>query len=188
MAALAQKGRQYSLDDQRFVIAREREVLGKVLPAYAAAAKEGSIEISTTPFYHPILPLVCDTNLGAVSSPGLPLPQNRFLHPEDAREQLRRGLDLHQQVFGVRPVGVWPYEGSVSEEVFAIARRLGVNWMATDEGVLGRSLGINLARDGEGRLSAQNAEKLYTMHRFESSSTEMHLIFRDHTISDLIGF
>jgi alpha-amylase/alpha-mannosidase (GH57 family) len=188
MAALAHKGRQYSLDDQRFVIAREREVLGKVLPAYAAAAKEGSIEISTTPFYHPILPLICDTNQGAVSSPGLPLPQNRFRHPEDAREQLRRGLDLHQTVFGIRPKGVWPSEGSVSEEVLAIAHSLGVEWMATDEGVLGRSTGVSFVRDGNGRLSTPLAEQLYNIHRYENGSTTMHMVFRDHTISDLIGF
>jgi alpha-amylase/alpha-mannosidase (GH57 family) len=188
MAALAQKGRQYSLDDQCFVIAHEREVLAKVLPAYAAAAKVGSIEISTTPFYHPILPLICDTNVGAVSSPGLPLPQNRFRHPEDAREQLRRGLDLHETVFGIRPKGVWPSEGSVSEEVLAIAHSLGVEWMATDEGVLGRSTGVSFVRDGNGRLSTPLAEQLYNIHRYENGSTTMHMVFRDHTISDLIGF
>ena len=188
VAALIKKGHGFSLEDQSLVIARQRALLGDVLPAHAAAAQQGRIEISTSPFYHPILPLVCDTNTGAVSTPGLPLPQNRFRHPEDAREQLRRGLDLHQEVFGVRPVGVWPSEGSVSEEVFAIAQSLGVKWMATDEGVLGRSLGVNFARDGEGRLSSENAGKLYTIYRFESGSTEMHLIFRDHTISDLVGF
>ena len=188
MAALARKGRQYSLDDQRFVIAHEREALGRVLPAYAAAAKEGSIEISTTPFYHPILPLTCDTDVGAVSSPGLPLPQNRFRHPEDAREQLRRGLDLHETVFGIRPKGVWPSEGSVSEEVLAIAHSLGVEWMATDEGVLGRSTGVSFVRDGNGRLSTPLAEQLYNIHRYENGSTTMHMVFRDHTISDLIGF
>jgi alpha-amylase/alpha-mannosidase (GH57 family) len=187
LAALIQKGHGYSLDDQKFVINRERELLGKVLPAHADAAKRGGIEISTSPYYHPILPLVCDTNQGAVSSPGLPPPQNRFRHPEDAREQLLRGLDLHQQVFGVRPVGVWPSEGSISEEALAIAHSLGVNWMASDEGVLGRSLGINFSRDGGG-LTGQNAEKLYTIHRFERGPTSMHLIFRDHTISDLVGF
>src|SRR5712671_4462478 len=168
MAALAQKGRQYSLDDQRFVIAHEREALGKVLPAYAAAAKEGSIEISTTPFYHPILPLICDTNVGAVSSPGLPMPQNRFRYPEDAREQLLRGLNLHQEVFGIRPQGLWPSEGGVSEEVFTLAQSLGVKWMATDEEVLGRSLGLSFGRDGHGHLPAELAGKLYTIHRFES--------------------
>jgi alpha-amylase/alpha-mannosidase (GH57 family) len=188
IVALVQKGHGYSLDDQKFIIAGERELLGKVLPAHAAAVERGGVEISTSPYYHPILPLVSDTNQGAVSSPGLPLPQNRFRHPEDAREQLLRGLDLHQTVFGVRPVGVWPSEGSVSEEVLAIAHSLGVNWMASDEGVLGRSLGINFSRDGSGGLSSQNAEKLYTIHRFEKDSTAMHMIFRDHTISDLVGF
>src|ERR1700676_5782373 len=154
VVALIKKERNYSLEDQSFVIARERELLGKVLPAYGDAAKKGSIEISATPFYHPILPLVCDTNAGAVSSPGLPPPQNRFRHPEDAREQLKRALDLHQEVFGVRPQGVWPSEGSVSEEALAIAHSLGIKWMATDEGVLGRSTGVFFQRAGKGRRPA----------------------------------
>jgi alpha-amylase/alpha-mannosidase (GH57 family) len=188
VAALVKKERGYSLDDQRFVIKRERELMGKVLPAYSDAAKKGSVEISATPFYHPILPLVCDTNAGSVSSPGLPLPQNRFRHPEDAREQLTRALDLHQQVFGVRPQGVWPSEGSVSEEVLTIAHSLGIKWMATDEGVLGRSTGVFFQRDGNGRLPTHLAERLYNIHRYENGHAEMHMVFRDHTISDLIGF
>ncbi|HEY7099552.1 MAG TPA: glycoside hydrolase family 57 protein [Terriglobales bacterium] len=188
IAALIRKGRHFSLDDQKFVVEREHEFVGRVLPAHAAAAQKGSIEISTSPFYHPILPLVCDTDQGGVSTPGLPLPQNRFRHPEDAREQLKRGLDLHERVFGVRPKGVWPSEGSVSHEALSIAQSLGVNWMATDEGVLGRSLGLYFSRDGAGRLPGDLAEKLYTIHRYESGSTAMHMVFRDHTISDLIGF
>ena len=170
------------------MIAREREMLAKLLPTHAEAARQGRIEISTSPFYHPILPLVCDTNVGVVSTPGLPLPQNRFRHPEDAREQLQRGLDLHQQVFNLRPRGVWPSEGSVSEEVLTIAQSLGVKWMATDEEVLGRSLGISFTRDAHGHLPGDLAAKLYTVHRFENGQTEMNMVFRDHTLSDLIGF
>jgi len=188
LAELVRKERNYSLEDQRFVIKREREVLGQVLPAHASASQKGFIEISTSPFYHPILPLLCDTNMGAVSSPGLPLPQNRFRHPEDARDQILRGLDLHEKIFGVRPTGIWPSEGSVSEEAISIAHTLGVKWMATDEGVLGRSTGLFFWRDGEGRLPAHLAEKLYTIHRYENGQTAMHFVFRDHTISDLIGF
>ncbi len=188
VAGLVKKERNYSLEDQSFVIAHEGELLAKILPAYTDAAKKGSIEISATPFYHPILPLVCDTNAGAVSSPGLPLPQNRFRHPEDAREQLLRALDLHQQVFGVRPQGVWPSEGSVSEEALAIAHSLGIKWMATDEGVLGRSTGVFFQRDGNGRLPTHLAERLYNIHGYENGQATMHMVFRDHTISDLIGF
>src|SRR5437899_3497965 len=188
VAALIQKGRNYSLDDQRFVIIHQRDLLTKVLPAHAEAAQRGAIEISTSPFYHPILPLICDTNARAASTAGLPLPQNRFRHPEDAREQLQRGLDLHEKVFGVRPRGVWPSEGSVSEEAVAIAAELGVSWMATDEGVLSRTLGMSFMRDGHGRLPDASVEKLYTIHRYENAQARMHLIFRDHAISDLIGF
>jgi len=90
IAELIKKDHNYSLDDQRFVVEQERELMAKVLPAHAEAARRGGIEISTSAFYHPILPLICDTNQGAVSTPGLSLPQNRFRHPEDAREQLMR--------------------------------------------------------------------------------------------------
>jgi len=113
VADLIRKGRNFTLEDQQFVIRKERELLGRVLPVHAEASKKGLIEISTSAFYHPILPLLCDTQVGAESSPGLALPQ-RYRHPEDAREQLVRGLDLHENVFGMRPKGVWPSEGSVS--------------------------------------------------------------------------
>ena len=188
IAGLVRKSRNYSLEDQKFVVQHQIDLIKRVLPAHAKAAKEGRIEISSSPFYHPILPLLCDTNQGAVSTPGLPIPQNRFRHPEDAREQLQRGLDLHEKVFGLRPKGVWPSEGSVSEEVLGIAAGLGVNWMATDEGVLARTLGMSFMRDGHGRVPDISAGKLYNIHRFESGETCMHLLFRDHAISDLIGF
>ena len=188
VAELIRKERNFSLDDQRFVLKRERELLAKVLPAHADAAQRGGIEISTSPFYHPILPLLCDTNQGAVSSPGLPLPQNNYRRPDDAREQLIRGLDLHEKVFGIRPEGVWPSEGSVSEEAISIAHKLGVKWMATDEGVLGRSLNFNFSRDAGGRLNSGGPELLYTLHHYEKNDTRMNLLFRDHTMSDLIGF
>jgi alpha-amylase/alpha-mannosidase (GH57 family) len=186
--ALVKKGRHYSQEDQKFVIEHSRVLLSRVLPAHRDAAVRGSVELSTSAFYHPILPLVCDTNQGAVSTPGLPLPQNRFRHPEDAREQLKRGLDLHERVFGIRPKGVWPSEGSVSHEALAIAHDLGIQWMATDEGVLGRSLGVFFSRDGAGRLGAGLPEKLYNIYRYEKDNARMHLVFRDHTISDLVGF
>jgi alpha-amylase/alpha-mannosidase (GH57 family) len=188
IAELIRKGRNFTLEDQQFVIERERELLGRVLPVHEAAASKGLIELSTSAFYHPILPLVCDTQMGAVSSPGLPLPQNRYRHPEDAREQLQRGLALHEKVFGLRPQGVWPSEGSVSDEVLTIAHELGVQWMATDEGVLGRSLGTRFSRDDYGNLDSDGAHRLYTTYRYENGDTRMNMIFRDHTLSDLIGF
>jgi len=193
ISALIQKGRNFSTADQKLVISKQQEFLAQVLPAYAAAAKRGSIEISTSPFYHPILPLICDTDSGAVSHAGLPLPRKHFLHPDDAREQIVRGLDLHEQVFGVRPRGMWPSEGSVSNEALAIAQELGLQWAATDEGVLGRSLGNPLHRDNGGRLTEQSAETLYRIYQWKQGQGQpgggpVHMVFRDHSLSDLIGF
>ncbi len=185
---LIKKKRDYSLDDQQLVIAKEREFLAKVLPAYAAAAQRDAIEISTSPFYHPILPLICDTNAGAASHSGLPLPAQRFSHPEDAREQILRGLNLHEQVFGVRPRGMWPSEGSVSNQALTIAHELGLNWVATDEGVLGRSLNATFERNGTGTLHGAGAEQLYQIYRWEQGAAATHMVFRDHSLSDLIGF
>jgi alpha-amylase/alpha-mannosidase (GH57 family) len=185
---LVSKGRGYSADDQQLVVKKQKEFLAMVLPAYAVAAKRGSIEISTSPFYHPILPLVCDSEVGGVSHAGLPLPGNRFQHEEDARIQIKLGLNLHEKVFGVRPRGMWPSEGSVSNDVLRIAHEEGLDWLATDEGVLGRSIGYLFRRDGGGKLEPEAAEKLYQVYRWEQSGAPMNLVFRDHSLSDLIGF
>ena len=188
VAALVRKERNFSEEDRHQVISWQHEFIGRVMPAYAAAAQKGAIEISTSPFYHPILPLLCDTDMGAVSSPGLRLPQRRFQHPEDARTQLERGLDLHERVFGVRPRGAWPSEGSVSPEVLRIAQELGLEWMATDEEVLGRSLNWGFGRNPAGMLAPESADRLYRIYRFEQGEGHIHMLFRDRVLSDLIGF
>ncbi len=188
VAGLIQKGEDFNRDEQQLVMARQREILAKVLPGYAEAAKRGSIELSATPYYHPILPLLCDSNVGEQSSPGLSLPTRHFRRPEDASLQIERGLDSHEALFGVRPKGLWPSEGSVSEEAVMLAAREGIEWMATDEGVLGRSLDFNFAREAGSYLHADGAQRLYTIHRYEKGDTRMHMVFRDHRLSDLIGF
>ena len=187
VAALIAKGRGYSPDDQKFVMTKQRELIARVLPAHRSAQERGLVELSATAFYHPILPLLCDTDIGRVSAPGLPLPQ-RFQHPEDAREQIQRSIAKHESVFGAKPKGAWPSEGSVSEEVLGIASSLGLNWLATDEGVLGRSLGSYFHRDGDGRLTNGGVERLYNIYRYEKGDAHMHMVFRDHSLSDLIGF
>jgi alpha-amylase/alpha-mannosidase (GH57 family) len=186
--ALIQKGSGFNAEDQRAMLLMQRDILSSVIPAYADAVKKGSIEISATPFYHPILPLVCDTYEGAVSTPGLPLPQARFQRPDDAEEQIVRALDYHEKLFQQRPVGMWPSEGSVSEAAIAIAARQGVQWMATDEGVLGRTLNHLMERDLKGQLNLESAQQLFRIYRYEKGDTRMHMVFRDHRLSDLIGF
>jgi alpha-amylase/alpha-mannosidase (GH57 family) len=188
VASLVKKGGEFVRDDQVTIIAKQQEILTKVVPAYAEAARYGSVELSTTPYYHPILPLICDTNAGAESTLGLSLPTRRFRRPDDAAHQVERALESHEKTFGTRPLGLWPSEGSVSEEVLALAHKQGIQWMATDEGVLERTIGYKFVRDGGGRLHGDSAEQLYNIHRYESGEARMNLVFRDHTLSDLIGF
>ena len=176
VSALVRKGRDFSLEDQAALGRKQTELLGLVIPAYKKLAASRQIEISTTPYYHPILPLLCDSAIAATAHPNVPLPR-RFQYPDDARRQLQMGRDYIQQAFGVAPVGLWPSEGSVSDEVFHIAAETGFRWAATDNGVLDRTLGRGSGVDGT-----------YRPYRWQQGGHAMQVIFRDHVMSDLIGF
>ncbi len=183
---LSRKGANYSEGDKQALKGKQLELLGRVLPEYRKAAASGQVELSTTPFYHPILPLVCDTDVARVANPSTPLPMPAYRHPEDAREQLTRSRKYHQRVFGREPVGLWPSEGSVSDAALRLAAEMGFQWFATDEGVLGRTLNIGFGRDGGGVPS--NAERLYSPLRVNLPGQQIVGFFRDHYLSDLIGF
>ncbi len=184
--ALVRKERGYTEADKAIVRKKEIEIFKVTLEEYKKAAERGQIEISTSPFYHPILPLLCDTNIAQESHPGVKLPNKRFRHPEDAHDQLRGALDLHQRVFGRRPQGLWPSEGSVSDEVLRLAAEEGFTWAATDEGVLGRTKQMGFYRRGDGTL--QGGEELYRPHALTSGGKTISIFFRDHQLSDLVGF
>ena len=186
VSRLARKGTDFTEKDKQDLCAKQFELLGRVLPEYRCAASTGQVEISATPFYHPILPLLCDSDIARVSNPGTPLPTPAFRHPEDAREQLVRARRYHERVFGRAPDGLWPSEGSVSEQALSIAAELGFKWFATDEGVLGHTLRAGFGRDAAGVPS--NAEKLYSPLRVRAGGREMVGFFRDHYLSDLVGF
>jgi alpha-amylase/alpha-mannosidase (GH57 family) len=183
---LARRGRGFTEDDKEALRAKQLELMAAVLPEYRLASERGQIEISTTPFYHPILPLVCDTDIARVSNPHTPLPHPAFRYPEDAREQLVRARTYHEKIFGKPPSGLWPSEGSVSDQSLEIAMELGFKWFATDEGVLGRTRNIGFWRDASGY--PENAGNLYSPWNLERNGHSMIGFFRDHYLSDLVGF
>jgi alpha-amylase/alpha-mannosidase (GH57 family) len=185
-SALSKKGANYTEEDKQQLRAKQQELLARVLPEYRRARERGQIELSTTPFYHPILPLLCDTDVARVANPQTPVPQPPFRHPEDAREQLLRARQYHERVFGQPPAGLWPSEGSVSDAALEIAAELGFRWFATDEGVLGRTLSVGFGRDASGVPA--NADRLYSPLRVKLGAREIVGFFRDHYFSDLIGF
>jgi alpha-amylase/alpha-mannosidase (GH57 family) len=186
VSRLASKGKEFTENDKSALKAKQLELLGLVLPEYRAVAQTGQIELSTTPFYHPILPLICDSDIARVANPSTPLPRRAYRHPEDAREQLRRACEYHERVFGAKPAGLWPSEGSVSDQALTIAAEEGFQWFGTDEGVLGRTLNAGFFRDAKGIPA--NADRLYQPLRVQLGGNPMTGLFRDHHLSDLIGF
>ncbi|MFZ5861571.1 MAG: glycoside hydrolase family 57 protein [Nitrospirota bacterium] len=173
---LRTKGERFSEADKRVVVDTQAAVLRELIPRYRALADAGTAELTTSPYYHPILPLLIDSESARRAAPDAKLPE-RFAAPEDAEAQLARAVDHHQRVFGRRPEGLWPPEGSVSPEVVPLAARHGIRWMASDEGVLARS---SVAR---GSPAAPHAP-----YRVTVDGASVHVVFRDRTLSDLIGF
>ena len=177
LAGLVAKDRSYSEDDKQLLRNVELELLGRVLPAYRAASQRGQVEISTSPFYHPILPLLCDSDVHQRAHPGAARPRHRFQRPGDARWQIDRAIALHEATFGSRPAGMWPSEGSVSDDAVALMGAAGLQWIATDEDILSRSLDTPLG----GR-----PDLLYRPYRAGAAGPIV--LFRDHAMSDRIGF
>jgi alpha-amylase/alpha-mannosidase (GH57 family) len=184
--ALVAKGRGFSEEDKATLRAVELELLRKVVPEYRAAAERKQVELSTSPFYHPILPLLCDTDIYLRTHPHSRMPREPFRHPEDAVEQLARAVALHEKLFGSRPDGLWPSEGSVSDAMVPLVVRAGFRWMATDEAILGRSGGREFTRDAHGHVELP--ELLYRPYRVGPPGESVACGFRDHALSDLIGF
>jgi alpha-amylase/alpha-mannosidase (GH57 family) len=186
VSELSARGKNFTEEDKAALKAKQAELLSAVLPEYRKAMARGQIEISTTPYYHPILPLLCDTNIARTSNAHTPLPQPPFQYPEDAREHLARARQYHEKLFGVPPAGLWPSEGSVSNQALEIAMDLGFKWFATDEGVLGRERNIGFWRDASGY--PENGPDLYSPWKLKLGNSSLTGFFRDHYLSDLVGF
>jgi alpha-amylase/alpha-mannosidase (GH57 family) len=183
---LIAKGKGYTEEDKEFIVFKQREVMGQIMPLYRRLSESGRIEITTTPFYHPILPLVCDTSVARVSLPDNPLPKPRFAHPEDAEWQLEEAIRYHTAEFGSAPRGMWPSEGSVSDEALELITKKGISWVATDEDILFNSLSLY---DRKYRGSTQFDRRIiYRPYRLRRGRKSLAMIFRDKNLSDIISF
>jgi len=151
----------------------DREISG-VLDLYRDLEAQERIEISVTPYAHPILPLLCGNQVAREAVPGTPLPQRPYRHPEDAQLQVRYGLQLVRERFGDRQRGMWPAEGAVSEAALQILRQNGAAWVASDEDILHKSLPDGLSR----------RELLYRPYSYQ----QLPILFRNRELSDRIGF
>ena len=183
LRVLDERGRLFTRDDLRYVLRKQRFAASGVPHLYRRLERDGRIELVTVPYFHPILPLLIDTSSARRADPGALLPDPPFAEPDDAAVQLEEAIASHTRAFGLRPRGVWPSEGAVSPEAADLIAKAGFEWFASDEGVLARSLGLELRRD-EGKALMDPAI-LYRPYRLANGTTA---IFRDRVISDRIGF
>lgn len=177
LKGLTKKGSRFTEEDKRLIIDKQIEVLKKIIPTYKRAQDRGQIEVSISPYYHPILPLLCDTDTARICMPGAALAKRRFSHPEDAAWHVGHAVKRYEEIFGKKARGMWPSEGSVSEEILPILIEHGIRWIATDEGILLRSL-----------HAPRTADVIYRPYLLKRDKGKVHILFRDFNLSDLIGF
>jgi len=172
------KGRFFNHEDKLNVLNKQKEILSKIIPIYKEYIAKGNIEVALTPFYHPIMPLLYETKAALEANPQATLPKENFAYPEDISWHIEEGLNYFQQIFGLRPKGMWPSEQSVSENIIPYIQKAGINWIVTDEAILYRSINVK----------KRDTELLYQAHILKRPYGNLNILFRDRDLSDLIGF
>jgi alpha-amylase/alpha-mannosidase (GH57 family) len=173
---ILEKGRDFTEGDKISLLDGQFQILRKIIPAHVRAQERAQIEVCFSPFYHPILPLLCDTDVARQTTSSTVFPQPAFRHPEDAEAQIKSAIEHYEHTFGRSPMGMWPPEGSVSKQALALMAKHGILWTASDEEVLFRS------------VDAKDYSGVYRPYRLNTPEGSINIIFRDHSLSDLIGF
>ncbi|HET6881333.1 MAG TPA: glycoside hydrolase family 57 protein, partial [Pirellulales bacterium] len=186
LAEFRAKGRNWTEQEKLWLLDKQMELLRQVVPLHRELAKAGQVELTTTPYYHPILPLLWDKRLARQAMPQVNLPERLDGYPDDAAEHVRRAVAFHQKLFGEKPRGMWPSEGSVCQAMIPTLAAAGIQWIATDEEILSGSTDGWVARDGQGFL--RHPEMLYRPWRVDEKGQQLQIVFRDHAMSDQIGF
>ncbi len=184
--SLVQKERDFSEADKQQLATAQRENVRNIIPLHQKLATAGQIELTTSPFYHPILPLLIDTDSAREAMPHAELPRERFRAPHEAERQIERAKDYVTKQFGTSLAGMWPSEGSLSAAALSIIRKQGFTWTASDESVLAHSLGGETVPAGNAHIRPEHAR--FFPWRFETAHGEITVFFRDHGLSDDIGF
>ncbi len=180
--SLFEKGRGFTEEEKIALLKWGAECAGSIEGVYRALEAGGQIEISTSAYHHPILPLLIDSDSPRESSASIPLPNPAYRAPADAETQIRRAREAHARRFGHPPRGTWPPEGAVSQATLAQLAAAGFRWVASDEAVLAAAMA------GKGTDHPAWPGPLYTAHRVETTSGPIAMVFRDRMLSDLIGF
>ena len=186
LAEFRNKGRHWTEDEKQWLLDKQMELLKQVVPLHRELEEQGQLELTTTPFYHPILPLLWDKRQARRAMPDVVLPKHLDGLHEDAPRHICRAVQYHERLFGAKPRGMWPSEGSVCQGIIPLVADAGIQWIATDEEILSCSTNGWVSRDANGFL--RNPEMLYRPWRIEQDGRQLQIVFRDHAMSDQIGF
>ncbi len=173
---LDEKDRFFTVNEKEKMLEIQKEILAKIIPLYKRLYNEDKLELSFTPFYHPIFPLVYDTEISKRSEKNAPMPK-QYSYPQDAIWHLKEGKKFAEEKMEKQINGMWPAEGSVSPEIIAPAMENNVKWLATDEGILFNSIG-----------NSNKFEVLYKPWEVRNNDSKVVAFFRDKYLSDLFGF
>ncbi len=183
LAELKRKGRNFTEAEKQRVLDIHLEILALVLRKYRLAEERGQVELTTTPFFHPILPLIYDSSFAGRSLPGREFPR-RFAWPEDAAAQLTLAVEQHAGIFGQPPRGLWPSEGSIAPELIPLMQRSGIEYFCSDE----ENLFNSLRRDPALKSANIDHLELFQGWRVAHDGAAVNAIFREKPLSDFIGF
>jgi alpha-amylase/alpha-mannosidase (GH57 family) len=186
LASYFRQGERFTREQRLRLIEIQREIIRQTIPVYKRLQQTGQIEVTTTPYYHPILPLVIDTNSARWCSPQTALPQKLYFHRDDARAQLEKGMRLYEEMLGQKARGMWPSEMSVSPAAAELIADCGINWIVLDEALLSKTADIGIYRDHHGNLN--NAEVLCQPYKLMVGERELSIFFREVVTSNEIGF
>lgn len=181
---LIAKGQGFTHEDRLRLLAVIGREVRNIIPRYRALYAAGQIELTTTPQYHPIGPLLISFDVARETVADAPLPKNPS-YPggtQRANEHVRAAVESHTARFGRPPRGMWPAEGAVSAAFAAQLAQGGCHWMASGEGVL-----VNSLKKSGGDVSNRPAY-LYRPYRVDGGGNGIAAFFRDDRLSDMIGF
>jgi alpha-amylase/alpha-mannosidase (GH57 family) len=181
ISRLIKKERHFSQEEKIELIEELSEFISDIVPLYESLQQDEKIEVSTTPFYHPILPLLLDPKSAKEALPSIKMPGITTDFSDEAEFHVSSAIDYYENIFSQRPEGMWPAEGSISEAAANLFAEKGIKWIASDEDVLAGSTKIKL-RD------RKNRNHLYKKHVYQTPSGDINIFFRDKELSDLIGF
>lgn len=182
---LVKKGRDYTYEDRLEILEVQREIISKIIPTLKKLLKKGKIELTTSPYYHPILPILTDYK--TIRGSGVYDDDISKMKTDlDAKVQTKMALDRMEEIFGVRPKGIWPSEQCISAKTLSMLSDLGVEWSISDEGILANSIDFEFVHDFKGYL--QDPYNLLKVYQYKSANSDIKMIFRDSIIHNLIEF